>query len=169
MVNNTSYSGIEVERRVGDHRNKVKYNTTIDDQGRRDYYSTLEMDTNSKKVQIGKSTNESKWNIRDIDGENETVSSAPFTSHSHRSELADFGIDAKDVFNTGSSSKKSPTEKKSPKEKKSVKKKSVKKKSVKKKSVKKKSANGGAKKKKISRKKSSNGGAKKKKKKKKTN
>jgi hypothetical protein len=163
MVNNTSYSGIEVERRVGDHRNKVKYNTTIDDQGRRDYYSTLDMDTNSKKVQIGKSNNESKWNIRNINGENETVSSAPFTSHSHRSELADFGIDAKDVFNTGSSAKNSPTEKKS------VKKKSVKKKSVKKKSVKKKSVKGGTKKKKISKKKSLGGAKKKKKKKKKTN
>lgn len=144
MSNNTAYSGIEVERRVGDHRRKIKYNRTLDEQGSRDYYSKLNMDANSKKVQIGKSNNESKWDIRNIDGEKETSSTSPFASHSYQTVLSDFGIDAKEVFKPGSSSKKSPAKKspakKKPAKKKSVKKGGAKKKRSKKKSVKKKSS-----------------------------
>ena len=140
MSNNTSYSGIEVERRVGDHRQKIKYNKTTDDQGHRDYYSKLNMDASSKKVQIGKSNNSSSWNIRNIDGENETSTTSPFASHSYQTVLSDFGIDAKAVFKPSSSGKSLPAKKKL---KPPVKKKS--KPSVKKKS--KSSAKGGAKKK----------------------
>ena len=130
MANNTTYSELIAERRIGDHRRKVKYNITTDDRGRRDYFSNLDMDANSKKVQIGKSENESKWNIRNFKGDDETSTTAPFGSHSYQTVMSDFGIDAKEVFKTSTSSKKSPA-KKSPAKKKPAKKKSSKKKSSK--------------------------------------
>jgi len=164
MANNTTYSELIAERRIGDHRRKVKYNITTDDRGRRDYFSNLDMDANSKKVQIGKSENESKWNIRNFKGDDETSTTAPFGSHSYQTVMSDFGIDAKEVFKTSTSSKKSPA-KKSPAKKSPAKKKPAKKKSSKKKSSKG-GAVGGAKKK--SSKGGAVGGAKKKSKKKKS-
>jgi hypothetical protein len=139
MSNDTSYSGIIVEQRKGDQRRIVKYNTANDERGRRDYYSDLDANKNSKVIEIGKSENKSKWNIRKYKDDVETTSTDDFNKHSYKSVLSDFDIDAEKVFKSSSSSPvTSPT---APKKKTTVKKKPSKKPS------KKKSKKGGAKKK----------------------
>jgi hypothetical protein len=158
-----SYSEIVAERRIGTNRKKLKYNTVYDKDGRRDYYSNLDMDPDSKTIQIGRSSGKKKWQIQNIKDDVETKAEAEFGKHDYKTVMSDFNIDASVVFDIDSSPSKKTSAKKTPAKKTSAKKTPAKKKPAKKKPAKQKGGDhmedynmeGGGTKKKPSKKKSS--------------
>jgi hypothetical protein len=162
-----SYFEITAERRVGDKKKKAKYNTHNNEDGRKDYYANIDEDSGSKTVQIGKSINKKKWQIKNIKDDTETMSEDDFDKHDYKTTMSDFNIDATSVFEHGpdkkTTTKKKPAKKKPAKKKggntkeggKASKKTTTKKKASKKKASKKKASKKKASKKKASKKKAS--------------
>ena len=102
------YRDLSIEVRDDDVRKRSKYDLFMDADERKDFFKHRIDSPAGKDITIGRSVNESDWDVRHYDKDDkETTKKEPFSKHSYHTVLEDYGIDASKVFDVSKPSKSS--------------------------------------------------------------